>query len=108
MYTQTTAGMNYNEVIANAYLFLIYELQGGHWEGWNGCDEAMDGTCLYRQELEEERGDSVCMGADASMVAVLMAINSNHRPPWEQRAHNPSRLLDAWMHVQVQMFLHGR
>ena len=24
------------------------------WRHWEGCDEAMDGTCLYRQELEEE------------------------------------------------------
>ena len=44
-------------------------------------------------------GAFACMGADASMVAVLMAINPNHRPPREQRAHNLSRLLDAWMHV---------
>ena len=44
-------------------------------------------------------GASASMDADAIMVAVVMATNSNHRPSREQRAHNPSRVLDAWMHV---------
>ena len=37
------------------------------------------------------------MDADAIMVAIVMATNPNHRPSREQRAHNPSRVLDAWI-----------
>ena len=59
----------------------------------NGCH------MLIQARVGGGTGASACMGADASMVAVLIATNPNHRPPQEQRARNPSHLLDAWMHV---------
>ena len=42
---------------------------------------------------------SASMDADAIMAVVVMATNPNHLPSREQHAHNPSRVLDAWMHV---------
>ena len=43
-----------HEAIATDSSYMNYkEDTWRHWEGWEGCDEAMDGACLYRQELEE-------------------------------------------------------